>query len=1149
MFAAAVSLSIWASAQAPPVAVTVVDADGKPAAGARVWCYPYSDDKATVREPKPATADAAGRATAQGMVGRYGARYAFAQDAAGRVGSAQLSRRSEAAEGARIVVLPLVARTGRVTTADGKPVAGARVGPAEFYADDESRRGGSLPYSLSLPPWTPPQTTGPDGSFRAGAPAGYNSVLSVTAGGFGEQSFFAPAGADPAPVLREAGRLALSVSGVDAARLKGAGWQLRAADPQAVPGTRPVGYKAGTFDGTPGQVIGGLYPGRYELSVSDAAAVPALFQKAGPVEVTSGGTATITASFGPAATVTGRVLGPDGRGVGGARVRVVGYAGASNPQPTQWLSATTAADGSFAAHGPAGWYAASLPEPPAGYAAPFVRRDRGQLTKPARVELGQSHAAEPIRLLAAKAVTGRVVFEGGNPAAGARVEVPSMTGRDRSVTAGAGGAFSVPDLPPDDAISPRVRFEGAVNVPETIEVERATGPVTIEISSRHAAGFAGRVLDAEGKSIAGAKVSLRHHYRCVGRDESFGVQKPVASAETDAAGRYEFRAFWPKDRYSVAAGAAGFGGAEGREAVGEAGKLTDLGAVTLTRAGLAVKGTVRDAAGKPVAGAAVFSVDGPERGETKSGPDGSFALSKFADAPAWVFARKAGYKLALAEVTPGDGKPAALTLAQLGAPPAPAPVVSAEHNAAMDRLTRHLLARLWEGRGGHDWGPKALVCMAQYDFETARKWRDEEKARPGGKDYSESVEPAARRKALAAAATEDIEEAMALLAAKKGGVYEEALELARGLLPSDPAKAARVAEEVAVRARGRGLPEKVLALANAGELAAQAGNAAGGRKLLAEAADLAEKLDFAGQTRATMYAGMVAARLAPYDWPRAEAMLDRFTVAGEYNRWLAGACVRVAPADFPKAKELLGRFKPDSSNAPDNAKIKVALAAARTRPDDAEALVAGLADPGTRMRGHAELAGRFGRADAARAVRQVDLAFAVIEGGGDGLSRWSSFGGRSTFAAAAAVRGARAGHPDVADLVARALAVRPTTRDAYSDSGRADTQVKTAAALALIDPESARRVLAGAAPPGRYAEAAAGKDRDWLFALALADPGRAIALVDTLLDRAKARPDEGGGDAISATGVVELAAILVGADQLKELGQWGTLWRELADDE
>jgi hypothetical protein len=207
-----------------------------------------------------------------------------------------------------------------------------------------------------------------------------------------------------------------------------------------------------------------------------------------------------------------------------------------------------------------------------------------------------------------------------------------------------------------------------------------------------------------------------------------------------------------------------------------------------------------------------------------------------------------------------------------------------------------------------------------------------------------------------------------------------------------------------------------------------------------------------------------------------------------------------------------------------------------------------VAEGGIRFRGYVGLAVRVAKTDKARAHKVIDRAFAMLENDPEAFRSWSNFGGAGGFAAMGAVRAAEVGHPDVAGLVARALSHRPTGKDAWRPDDRQNSLVNTAAVLALIDPPTARRVLAGVCPPGEYVERAAGQRRDWLFALALADPDRAAGLVDKLLDRVKDRP-AGGGNALSGTGLVELGSILTAPDRLGMLAQYASLLRELDEDD
>ena len=249
---------------------------------------------------------------------------------------------------------------------------------------------------------------------------------------------------------------------------------------------------------------------------------------------------------------------------------------------------------------------------PAGYAVPYRKRDEDRAT---RVELGQAHTFAPIVLLDAVTFRARVVLADGTPATGAAVDAtgPQDITR-RAAVADAEGRFSFKNLPPDDAISPRVRLGKAVNVPEAIELDKLDGEATIWLSEANGAGFSGRVVDLAGQPLAGVKVGLGHTVWGVGRQSETGTSGGLGggTALTDADGRYAFTARWPKDRYSVSATSEGYARAGTPSAAGVAGATHDFGTLRLGRAGLKVAGVVRDAADKPVAGGGTVLPRRPE---------------------------------------------------------------------------------------------------------------------------------------------------------------------------------------------------------------------------------------------------------------------------------------------------------------------------------------------------------------------------------------------------------------------------------------------------------------------------------------------------------------------------------------------------------
>ena len=140
----------------PPVPVAVVTVDGKPAAGAKVWVYPYTGSEEAAREPTPLTADAAGKLTVPGGSDARRSRQLFVRDPTGRVGWSWVNAPWDDGDTGviKVVLIDTAARAGRVLTADGKPVAGAVVTPLDYYAMEEARREACGPAtSISLPEW------------------------------------------------------------------------------------------------------------------------------------------------------------------------------------------------------------------------------------------------------------------------------------------------------------------------------------------------------------------------------------------------------------------------------------------------------------------------------------------------------------------------------------------------------------------------------------------------------------------------------------------------------------------------------------------------------------------------------------------------------------------------------------------------------------------------------------------------------------------------------------------------------------------------------------------------------------------------------------------------------------------------------------
>jgi hypothetical protein len=1140
---------------APPTRLRILRPDGKPAAGARVWVYaPDPVMGTTVTELASVVADGDGSATVTAPPGDPRVAFVYIRDAAGRVGGGLLRESLVSGDDAvkEFTLVEVVDRRGRVTDAAGHARAGATVTPITQFV-------GAAPGAPNRPQWIAfpaveqarrAVRTDADGRFTLEAlPAGYTLRIKVAAPGAGETFYSAPADRPLDVTHAGVGTVRVRAEGVDPAVLRGLPWNLGPPPTPTWPvrrvpaGVRADPYTSGVFADKSPLVIPNVTPGQYQLAVQPGAAYPGLPSRTEPFEVKAGGEAVVTVRFGPVARVTGKVVdATTGKGVGGVKL----WVSLRPPDLSSERSlgqVSSAPDGTFTAFGPAGWFHVAPAAVPEGYAVPPVDpRSEAPFQGPA-VEIGKSLTLRDITLPREAVVTGRVVLPGNQPAAGAVLVTSNydLGSSNKRPTVDASGTFIFKGLAPGESVALRARLGKAVNVPSVAQAGRGGEALTVEVAEANAAGFRGKVTGPGGEPIAGAKVGLTHWLQGVGRYASYSTSSGGGSALTDAGGAFVFDGLWPKDGYELTVSAEGYAKAEVKNLRGEAGTVREVPPVKLERAGLVVSGVVIGDDGRPVEGAEVFAVDGPARMSATSAAGGRFTLNGFYDAAAFVFARKDGYRLAAAPVVPGSGA-ATVRLRKADAPPDPAPVAPPGHAAAQQKLLRHLVEKMWEARVETNYGENAIRYLAKIDPAAARKWADEEQKRSGdGTRWGRIVDEVEVRRTLFDTARADPDEAVALLRdVKKEAGFREVVELGQRLLVVDKAKAARLAEEAVVRARQLALPNKIWALTSASQLAARAGNRAGAERIAREAADFGEKLPPEGRWRETYYRGLAAATLAPHDGPRSAALLDALTDPMEYNRFLAMAAGEVAVTDRTRAKSLLGRFRPDNSFYRHSARMCVAYEIAGDRPDEAEALVNEVPEAAYRVLGLVRLAELAAPHDRARAIRCIDQAGTVIDGAADGLQSWAMYSRKAGFAALVAVRGKELGHPDVARLVTRVLAARSSGQEAWgSPQEREKELVSVASALALIDPLTARQVLAGVAPPEGYVDKALARDRNWLVALALADPDRAVRLVDRMFERASA----GRGGPID--GVLELARVLTAPDRYEELSIFGSLPREI----
>jgi hypothetical protein len=1096
---------------------------GKPATGVKVGVIPadYSDPAAQkTGETVFATSDANGEVRFPKQAGFTMARL-LARDADGRGGFGTIHGGGRYP--ATLELRENCELTGRVTDADGKPVAGLKLGPEALGPESFAQYGGRIVSFAGTPEWfweRFPVKLAADGSFVIpGVPVGHSVGVHFEAPGFGSGRFWVLPGVTKPVALKKAGAIRVKF----------------AVPPDAKPGdVRVTATRSATTDwleanadataqAAAGVTLADLPPGEYQLSspYRNSAFFP---KSVPPVTVKPGETAEVTAALEPAARITAKLVdAKTGKGVAGAKL----VAGITRGQG-DYISVpeqVADAEGKVELLVPAGMVSVT-PQAAEGYAVTKIGTNRfNELsTEPTPVAAGKSHDFGTFALVKTVELAGVVVDDGDKPVAGATVSVGyNQYAGGTGETTDERGRFVLKGLNPEGGVVGVTarKGEAITAAPVGVDPGKPEGELRLVVSPKFGARMRVRAVDRTGKPLAGVGVELMHTVMFLSRGGGItGMGTGGRVGATDADGRFATGVLQPGDRYAITLAGPGFRTTATAEWVAKMGETHDLGDVVLIRSDLGVTGTVVDLAGKHVAGATVFdNADGLRPTETKTDAAGRFTLGGLYEGSAFVSVRADGYRLASVAATPG-GPAVAVTLRKLTDPPAPPPVISDAHKAATDKLARHVITAMWENRvAAGDPGETAIRAMAKLDPATAGRWRDEEKKRTDGKvDLTAEVEVARRDANLLKTAKDDPDEAVALLKPVAGTEgFRAVCSLASQLLADAPDKALRVAEEAVARARGLEEAERAWALAQAGELVYRAGKKDAGRKVIDEAAKLAEPLAFAeldGYRR-----GMVAARVALYDPAKCRAMIDPMKQAMEFNRWLAQACPRVAEHDLATAKKWFADFRPDNSFYKHNSRQWVAYRIVATKPDEAVEIARGIEDRTVRVCTLAGLATR---------LKDRETAAKLIESAIDGIvadpNSYYNGGGGGT-AAILLFRAKQMSHPDLAGVRDKVLAAR-NPNDARHGP---DFEHTFALALALTDPDTARPILHRALPATERANLDGQRQREALVALVLCDPAGATLAVDGMI--ARAVKEKKGYD---YTGLDTLAALLSQPDKLAE---------------
>jgi hypothetical protein len=396
--------------------------------------------------------------------------------------------------------------------------------------------------------------------------------------------------------------------------------------------------------------------------------------------------------------------------------------------------------------------------------------------------------------------------------------------------------------------------------------------------------------------------------------------------------------------------------------------------------------------------------------------------------------------------------------------------------------------------------PWTYRFMARIDPSRAIEWTKNAK----GLYKSEPCRLAAEK-----IAETDVEEAIALFAPFEDYRSFMTLQsLAERYAASDPAKAERLAEEAVMLARKLDQPDRTYALAAAGELVVHQGKTEQGRKLIEEAAAMAEKMGTV--ERNVYYRGLVAAAIASFDLPRAMSLIEPTDEGFEKDRALAGIAKAIAPQNLEKALELVKRL---DKQFQDRTRMAIAYQLAPARLKDALGVVDSMdtfAALKTKAEAYGWLAAAVAPKDRQTAWSLVDKSISLFEKNAQEMRGWNSSGGRGAYAARVVTQANAIGYPDMRSLIDRVLAMRPLAEEVSSPHELQKATVIMAKLLALVDPETARHLLETVAPridqytDFDYSGVVA---RDWYQAWALANLAQSVSYWQGQLEAVRTNPD------------------------------------------
>ncbi|WP_165226505.1 carboxypeptidase regulatory-like domain-containing protein [Aquisphaera insulae] len=655
-----------------------------------------------------------------------------------------------------------------------------------------------------------------------------------------------------------------------------------------------------------------------------------------------------------------------------------------------------------------------------------------------------------------------------------------------------------------------------------LRVKDVKEPVLLTLRRSRTARLGGRIVDPSGRPVAGATVRVRRRSL---DGKTLVAIGPAADEEgatvwrTDADGRYRVGPVVAGDEYTIEAAATGrlpvksgviLLAPSGEDAVAITPDLVLPGVV-------AVDGRVVDRAGAAVPGVVVRqSGDGPLRTQATTDEHGRFRLPGFIEGPAFVFASRDGFRRSFLSID-----------AVAGAGPVSVPLIRTSEPA--ERTYRSLPPPLPEEES------KALARRLFLPFaeEVLAKGTDVEKFRMFRDALA--VDPQAVLEKLEALKLGDADLAAFARAELAGALAEgspdEAAEQAEAgpdadaramaysailylVGPSDRARALALADQAIVNVRAaKSLSQRLQISLRVADKLIDLGDRDRAKALINEALEIARSGKAANAGGFEL--GEIAAVLGRLDFPAAMKLMDEmiegvrkvekadrtYVFARLYGR-LAHKLAADSPADAERVLGLACRYKPDEST-----RYIVATCARMAAKDPARARR--IAETMIIPDAFDQVPWAFGliadglaATDTPAASRLLDDSFSRLEAlAASGWSPRSAGMGQVAVALLPIVE--RVAPDRVGEFLARALALRDCQRADKWLAGEEGSTAQLAMIISAYDRELAARILRPALDRLPRLRSLGQQDYgSWrvLAALATIDPKDAAARIMALPD-------------------------------------------------